>query len=353
MSSTMSSTLSDESPNLSVQRRTRCTTIGVLPVQSQETSPRRKSTGIQNTREDTTSYLKVPLQMRKRSGDSNSSQRFEEGPALPDWKVILDTSVKKDVNTLFQLLLTDSQFYRSWLVARKSESIHNVTITDWKEVDGKIVRTVNYNVTRNFGITSATISVSQKFTQTEFCVPGSMFGVNIDTTNTGLAYADSFILREHYRLTADDFKTTHMQIVADIEFVKSTFLKGRIEAETWSSYKKTISLLHDMLDSLCSNKSRRLSSAASSSKTVRNALLSSRTVKRTGASEAQLTEGLTSAGHDIQPLIAQSETWRTIHSALIILILILLTVAVYKVAHTLEVINHRLSNIEKAFLPKF
>ena len=101
--------------------------------------------------------LPVP-QMPNNSLESNSSQkRFEGGPDLPAWNVILDITVNKDINDVFQLLLTDSQFYRSWLDARKSENIHNVDITEWREIHGKIVRNVKYDVTRNFGITTASL----------------------------------------------------------------------------------------------------------------------------------------------------------------------------------------------------
>jgi hypothetical protein len=47
--------------------------------------------------------------------------------------------------------------------ARKSEDIHNFTCTEWTEGEGVgVTRTVNYEVTKNLGLTTANIKVAQK-----------------------------------------------------------------------------------------------------------------------------------------------------------------------------------------------
>ena len=46
--------------------------------------------------------------------------------------------------------------------ARKSEDIHNFSSTDWSQEGEVVTRTINYEVTKNLGLTTANIKVAQK-----------------------------------------------------------------------------------------------------------------------------------------------------------------------------------------------
>ena len=48
--------------------------------------------------------------------DSVLPQDQEPVPPLPTGRVLLDRRVRKDVDTVFQMMHTNSQFYRNWLV---------------------------------------------------------------------------------------------------------------------------------------------------------------------------------------------------------------------------------------------
>ena len=72
------------------------------------------------------------------------------------------------------------------------------------EGDGKIMANVPNIVL--FWVTLPSISfkqfpcrVSQQMTKRAWSCPGEVYGVDINTGNSGALYADSFVLHEHYR----------------------------------------------------------------------------------------------------------------------------------------------------------
>lgn len=332
--------MSDESPTLRRDRRTTVSEGLEAFIKPNQDKLRRRTINVVNPNDPASppsSNNSTALNQGSRSDINPETRSVTPAPVppLPQWKTILDIRVEKDVNTLFQFLLTDGHFYRSWLEERKNENINNVVVSDWVETeDNKIIRTITYEVTKNFGITTATIKVNQKYNQLDYCSPGEVFGVDIDTINTGIAYADSFILHEHYRLTAYDDKSTRFQVVTDIEFTKSTFLKSKIESETWSGYKKSMAVLETLLENL-----------------------NPKPTKSAKQKKMKSRKGLDVVDRQSPPpppiqTTSLLELWRLAHSLIMILILTLFAMAVFKISYTLESIDRRLSNIEKAFLYK-
>merc|ERR1711874_392451 len=54
----------------------------------------------------------------------------------------------------------------------------------------------------------------------------------------GPPLADSFVLKEYIRISSKGEGKCHFVIVANVEFLKFSLLKGKIESETWAGVTK-------------------------------------------------------------------------------------------------------------------
>ena len=49
--------------------------------------------------------------------------------------------------------------------------------------------------------------------QKPYCCPGKVYGVDVDISNTGIAFADTFVIHEHWRYTQNIcIKKIHLMI---------------------------------------------------------------------------------------------------------------------------------------------
>lgn len=56
-----------------------------------------------------------------------------------------------------------------------------------------------YELYQDFVVTTATIRVTQRQVKAVWSRPGTLYGVDLRTTNKGPPYADTVIISEHYR----------------------------------------------------------------------------------------------------------------------------------------------------------
>merc|ERR1711874_830965 len=61
----------------------------------------------------------------------------------------------------------------------------------------------------------------------------------------GPPLADSFVLKEYIRISSKGEGKCHFVIVANVEFLKFSLLKGKIESETWAGVTKGAEVLEE------------------------------------------------------------------------------------------------------------
>lgn len=269
-----------------------------------------------------------------------------EVPPLPSGRNLLDIAVSLNIDQLFGLLFTDCQFYRNWLFdPRRQVDTKNLSATAWSqnETTGLLERDLTYDRFQDFVITSATIKVSQKHTQQPWSSPGVAYGVDLRITNKGAPYADSFVITEHYRLTSTGPDTCHLVIIANVDFIKYSFVKGKIESETWAGLNKGYQLLKETLFDNNNNNNKQTSLA---NREVKENTKDSQEISRLEEPEKTHRPEL-SARISLYP-----ENYQYTGQLILMVILLILTmlvISLFKLASTLEKIDQRLSNIEHIF----
>ena len=194
-------------------------------------------------------------------------------------------------------------------------------------------------------------------------VAGQVYGVDIDTGNSGALYADSFILHEHYRsisnivgvnilvkntictvcrLESKGATSCKLRIIASVDFVTRTMLRGKIETELWSGQQKSVGLLKEHLLAAATPPS----SASPSTPSPTNP--GAEVEKAPGLGKV---EKLGRAARPARVKLYPDNYQYTGQLILLVILLILtmLVVALFKLSATLERMDERLSNIEIAF----
>ena len=126
-------------------------------------------------------------------------------------------------------------------------------------------------------------------------------------------------------------------IVANVEFVKSTMLKGRIESECWAGLEKTVGLLEAHL------------AAAASPGTATGPAAPPAALHRPAPQARQERAPRPPRPARIKLYPDNYQYTGQIILLVILLILTMLVVSLFKLSWTLERIDQRLSNIELTF----
>merc|ERR550517_728453 len=266
-------------------------------------------------------------------------------PDLPEGRTLLEMTVQLPIDEVFKMYFTESQFYRDWLFDPKmGAKIQNLSCSDFESGEnGEETRSLTYERLQSFGFTSATIKVSQQMVRRSWSQPGQVYGVDIDTGNSGALYADSFILHEHYRLESKGPSSCKFTIIANVEFVTKTMLRGKIETELWSGQQKSVGLLKEHLLAAAAPPSS--SSAATPSPT--NPGVSAE--KAAGGGKVEKLGGRAARPARVKLYPDNYQYTGQLILVVILIILTMLVVALFKLSATLERMDERLSNIEIAF----
>jgi len=244
----------------------------------------------------------------------------------------LDLTLNLEADVAFQMFFTDSEFYRNWLFdPRRPGEPKNLSMTEWQKCTDSddMEREITYDLFQDFVITKALINVSVSQRKCDWSVPGSVYGVDNKVTQKGPPLSDSFILTEHTRITSLEQGKCHFVIVAKVDFIKSSWLKGRIESEVWAGVSKGSEILEENFK----NADKSSNNDVAPTKKPRN------------SSTKKSQQGNTTANINLYP-----ENWKWsghLILTVILLILSMLVMSLYKMVATLDKIDARLSSIEK------
>ncbi|XP_065184614.1 protein Aster-B-like [Sycon ciliatum] len=163
----------------------------------------------------------------------------------------LNQTFNCSVDILFQLLFTNSEFYK--VFCREHKTI-DLRMQEWTPTDGDGQRReVTYTLTLNK-------TMGPKFsptTETQHCLegssPGKMYRVDVEVCNGGIPYGDVFCTEHRYCLTYLSRFQSHLHVGADIHYRKSCWglVKTFIERHCFQGMESYYKDLANSLDEEC------------------------------------------------------------------------------------------------------
>jgi len=171
---------------------------------------------------------------------SEEDQREDEPPKLPKGKRILDVTVSTDVDALYRSVFDPDGSFFEIICRRCYEELKNFSCGQWATSgrSGRPEREMCYEIAKYIAFSRQVVSVRQSQVVAPYTRRGRVYGVDTATRNSGVMYADYFVIHIHFRMTAVATTRARMEVVADVEFIKPCLFRGRIESETWSGLKK-------------------------------------------------------------------------------------------------------------------
>lgn len=245
------------------------------------------------------------------------------------------------------------------------DELKNFEVTPWEKDESgyNLVRTQKYQFVKTIAFSRNVINVEQTQTKS-LMIPGRMYAVDTITQNTGVMYADYIRVLIHFRFTREDLhkgdrtikenrKKTRLQVVADIEFVKPCIFKGRIENETWSSLKKYYETVEKELESDGANIAGQIGDT--NNNIPDNATRADPKHSSHKGHEGQpVNDNSLGRGYNMEDLDTLRQGYRYRENVLSLAFILLLvtmlfvTLAMFKLSSTMSLLNERMNQIEEA-----
>ncbi|OQR76495.1 GRAM domain-containing protein 1A-like [Tropilaelaps mercedesae] len=251
---------------------------------AQAESPSLRSSANTNTAKTSATSSIVVSEDAKSSASSadeleeygSATDKRAETPECPEshegMKQYLDRSFAMDIDHLFTCIFTASEFYQDLQASRK---ISNLTIGNWERLDDtgvsiseeigpakpttalntpgvaqcKQKRHLTYTVNLNLTMAKSCVS-SETQSLHRKSKPGKMYSIRSEVSNTGIPYADAFVVQQHYCIRREDENRCRLKIYAQIDFRKPPwgFVKGMIEKNTHQGVSEFVGDLQKALD---------------------------------------------------------------------------------------------------------
>lgn len=144
-------------------------------------------------------------------------------------RTILNDVYNAEVEIIFQLLFTDSDFYRSFLKARKTT---NVEIGEWSaQPDGTRLRDVTFTLSLNYSFGPKFSPCSEHQIYFKNGQPGVRHIVQTDVINGNVPYGDTFYVSCLFCMTRVAHNKTRLRVTSNICFKKNCWgvVKNLIE----------------------------------------------------------------------------------------------------------------------------
>ncbi|XP_055858520.1 protein Aster-B isoform X2 [Episyrphus balteatus] len=162
---------------------------------------------------------------------------------------LVHTILPINIDTLFNLLFSKSKFLLEFHELRKSTDLF---LGDWvTSSTGVKTRTVNLTVMLAQSVGPKSSKVTESQVMRDCSKPGELYSIDIDSTNAGIPYADSFGVLLHYCLVKTIDDNTMLSVHAQIKYKKSIWgvVKGFIEKNAWAGLEDFYSALLRALQS--------------------------------------------------------------------------------------------------------
>ncbi|CAI8027733.1 Protein Aster-B [Geodia barretti] len=144
-------------------------------------------------------------------------------------RTIINDVYTADVETIFQLLFTDANFFRDFLMARNTI---NIDIGEWQEqTDSSKLRDLNYTVALNYSFGPKFSPTTEHQVYSSSGQPGLKHLVHTEVMNRNIPYAETFFVSCQYCMTRVAHDKMRLRITANINYRKSCWgvVKNLIE----------------------------------------------------------------------------------------------------------------------------
>ncbi|KAL1131695.1 hypothetical protein AAG570_011308, partial [Ranatra chinensis] len=189
-------------------------------------------------------------------------------PVLHEGKLMLHMQVSIHVDQLFTLLFTNSKFFLDMHETRRSTEIKQSPWVINPSTNQK-GRTVSLTVLIGQPVGSRHAQVTEAQKMLPCSKPGEMYAIEIETSNAGVPYAESFYITSHYCLTRGaDAGTSTIAVYCQIKYRKSVWgiVKTFIEKNCWSGLEEYYTFLIKALESECERTRRAMAAGVAGTK---------------------------------------------------------------------------------------
>ncbi|XP_050712780.1 protein Aster-A-like isoform X3 [Eriocheir sinensis] len=189
-------------------------------------------------------------------------------------KELLNAAVPLPIEMVFNLLFQQEQFMLDVYTMKKT---YDVIFSQWEEQDGgHRARQTTYTMTLPSSNLGPKVSyVTEKQVILSNSKPGEAYVVELEASNTGIPYADAFVVASHYCLSKEEDNKTRVKVWVSIKYKKALWglVKTMIEKNTYSGVE---GLLAEMMTQLGTEADRLAAPRANRKK---RRLLTDRTTK--------------------------------------------------------------------------
>ncbi|XP_066997865.1 protein Aster-B isoform X2 [Anabrus simplex] len=139
------------------------------------------------------------------------------------------------IDQLFTLLFTSSKFLLDFHSLRRTTDI---VLAPWQVNAETSMKQRNLTMTMalNQSVGPKTTQVSESQVMLPCSKPGHLYAIDVESTNAGIPYADSFYVTTHYCLSRVGENESCLAVYSQIKYKKSVWglVKGFIEKNTWA-----------------------------------------------------------------------------------------------------------------------
>lgn len=160
-------------------------------------------------------------------------------------KEFVNQELPVGVDTLYEYLFTESDFYKRVQKARRTKDL---VFNPWESTEDGQRRTITYIVSLNHALGPKHSATTEKQHCFQGSVPGKVYVVQAEVKNEGIPYGDSFSVTNRYCITRTSVTTSRLRITAEVTYQKSVwgFVRNMIE-------KNAVEALEDYFQFLVEN----------------------------------------------------------------------------------------------------
>ncbi|CAG5099829.1 Similar to GRAMD1B: Protein Aster-B (Homo sapiens) [Cotesia congregata] len=172
--------------------------------------------------------------------------------AAHDGRQLSNAVLPIHIDQLFTLLFTSSKFFLDFHTARKTTDLIQSAWTQDPET-GQKMRTVSLTVSLTQPVGPRTSQVTETQIMLPCSRPGHRYSINVESSNAGIPYADSFSVITHFCMVAVTENETSLNISSVIKFKKHVWsvMKSLIEKNAWAGMEEYYGSLTKALSVEC------------------------------------------------------------------------------------------------------
>ncbi|XP_013165813.1 PREDICTED: GRAM domain-containing protein 1B-like [Papilio xuthus] len=171
----------------------------------------------------------------------------EKCTSTHEGKPLLSQQFPFNIDQLFTMMFTNSQFNLELLTAREST---DYTQEPWQTQGTRKARRVTYTLSLSSGLVGPKkVRVNETQVMNKCSKPGALYSIDATSENSGIPYADYFTVEVHYCLQRAAETSTHLAVYAHVRYKKTMWpmVKTLLENNTMSGLEEYARLLETRL----------------------------------------------------------------------------------------------------------